>query len=100
MHRPNQPDGTSTLEMQRTYISQIQLLRRSSKPLMSRVSPDTSVEVDVSVSETADRDHHAVGVERRAGDRASLCGCEKGGVGLDGVDACAVDVEEGEGVCV
>ena len=72
----------------------------SSKPLMSRVSPDTSVDVDVSVSETADRDHHAVGVERRAGDRAGLCGCEEGGVGLDGVDACAVDVEEGEGVCV
>ncbi len=41
-----------------------------------------------------------MGVEGRASDRASLCGCEEGGVGLDGVDACAVDVEEGEGVGV
>ena len=72
----------------------------SSRSLMSRVPPDTSVDVDVSVSETADRDHHAVGMERCASDRAGLCGCEEGGVGLDGVDACAVDVEEGKGVCV
>lgn len=30
---------------------------------MSRVPPDTSVDVDVSVAETADREHHAVGME-------------------------------------
>ena len=67
---------------------------------MSHVPPDTSIDIDVSVSETAYGEHHAVRVERRASDRAGLCGCEEGGVGLDGVDACAVDVEEGKGVRV
>ena len=41
-----------------------------------------------------------MGVERRTCDGAGFCGCEEGGVGLDGVDACAVDVEEGECVGV
>lgn len=39
-------------------------------------------------------------MERCACDWAGFCGCEEGGVGLDGIDACAVDVEEGEGVGV
>ena len=52
----------------------------------------------MSVAETAHREHHAVGVKGCTSDRARLCGREEGGVGMDGVDACAVDVEEGEGV--
>lgn len=48
----------------------------------------------------ADREHHPVRVERRARDGARLGRGEEGGVGLDGVDAGAVDVEEGEGVRV
>lgn len=39
-------------------------------------------------------------MERRTSDGAGLCGRKEGGVGLDGVDARAVDVEEGEGVGV
>ena len=60
--------------------------------------PSASIDIDVSVAETAHREHHAVGVERRTSDRARLCGREEGGVRVDSVDACAVDVEEGEGV--
>ena len=62
--------------------------------------PGAGVDVDVAVSETADGEHHAVRVEGRASDRAGLCGREERGVGLDGVDACAVDVEDGECVGV
>ena len=50
--------------------------------------------------EAADGEHHAVRVEGRAGDRARPRGREEGGVGLDGVDCCAGDIEEGEGVRV
>lgn len=64
------------------------------------VAPGARVDVDVSVPEAADREHHAVGVERRARDGARLGGGEERGVGLDGVDAGAVDVEEGEGMRV
>ena len=39
-------------------------------------------------------------VEGRASDGACFGGREERGVGVDGVDACAVDVEEGEGVGV
>ena len=41
-----------------------------------------------------------MGVERCTSDWAGLCGCEEGSVGLDGVDGCAIDVEEGERVGV
>ena len=72
-----------------------------SHPIVSRGRlADVRVDVDVSVSETADREHHAVGVEGCAGDRAGPCGGEEGGVRVDGVDARAVDVEEGECVGV
>ena len=64
------------------------------------VPPDATVHVDVAVSEAADGEHHAVRVERRAGDGARPRGREEGGVRLDGVDCCAGDVEEGEGVRV
>ena len=64
------------------------------------IPPDATVHVDVSMSEAADREHHAVRVERRAGDGARPRGREEGGVRLDGVDGCAGDVEEGEGVRV
>lgn len=64
------------------------------------VAPGARVDVDVSVSEAANREHHAVGVERRARDGTRLCGREERGVGLDSVDAGAVDVEEGESVRV
>lgn len=37
-----------------------------------------------------------MGVEGCTSDRAGLCGCEEGSIGLDGIDACAVDVEQGE----
>ena len=67
---------------------------------MSRIPPDATVDVDVSVPETAHCQHHAVGMERCASDCAGLCGCEEGGVRLDGVDARAADVEEGECVRV
>lgn len=67
---------------------------------MGRDLPDASVDVDVAVAEAAHREHHAVGVERRAGDGAGLCGREERGVGMDRVDARAVDVEDGEGVGV
>ena len=60
--------------------------------------PRASIDIDVTVAETADREHHAVGVKRGTSDGAGLCGREERGVGLDGVDGCAVDVEEGEGV--
>ena len=69
-----------------------------SKPIVPHHLPGASIDIDVCVSETAHREHHAVGVKRCTSDRARLCGREEGGVGLDGVDACAVDVEEGEGV--
>lgn len=62
--------------------------------------PGASVDIDVSVSQTADREHHTMWVERCASDWAGLCGCEEGSVGLDGIDACAIDVEDGEGVGV
>ena len=75
-----------------------------SKKVRSTIScsipPDAAVHVDVAVSEAADGEHHAVRVERRAGDGACPRGREEGGVGLDGVDRCAGDVEEGEGVRV
>lgn len=58
------------------------------------------VDVDVRVAQTAYREHHAVRVEGCACDGACLRGCQEGGVGVDGVDAGAVDVEEGEGVGV
>ena len=41
-----------------------------------------------------------MGMERCTSDWAGLCGRKEGSVGLDGVDACAVDVEEGECVGV
>lgn len=62
--------------------------------------PDASVEVDVSVAQTAHGKHHAMGVERCASDWAGLCGREERSVRVDGVDAGAADVEEGEGVGV
>ena len=64
------------------------------------IASTARIHVDVSVSQTADREHHAVGMERRASDGAGACGREERGVRLDGVDAGAVDVEEGEGVGV
>lgn len=67
---------------------------------MSGDLADASVDVDVSVSQTAHREHHTMGVERGASDWAGLDGGEEGSVGLDGIDACAVDIEEGECVCV
>lgn len=67
---------------------------------LSRTLPSAGVDVDVSVSQTADGEHHTVRVEGRASDGAGPCGREEGSVGLDGVDARAVDVEEGEGVGV
>ena len=67
----------------------------------SRISlPDATVHIDVAVSEAADREHHAVRVEGRAGDRARARRREEGRVRLDGVDGRAGDVEEGEGVRV
>ena len=60
--------------------------------------PSASIDVDMSVAETAHCEHHAVGMKRCTSDRACLCRREEGGVGLDGVDACAVDIEEREGV--
>ena len=65
---------------------------------MSSIAPTARINVDVSVPQAAYREHHAMGMERRASDRAGPCGREEGGVGLDGVDAGAVDVEEAEGV--
>lgn len=41
-----------------------------------------------------------MGVEGCTSDWAGFCGCEERSVGLDGIDACAVDVEEGERVGV
>lgn len=67
---------------------------------MSSGLPNASVYVDVSVSKTTHREHHTVGVERCTSDWAGLCRCEEGSVWLDGIDACAVDVEEGECVGV
>ena len=37
-----------------------------------------------------------MGVERCTRDRTGLCGREEGCVGLDGIDACTVDVEDSE----
>ena len=70
----------------------------SSKPIVPCHFPSASIDIDMCVAETAHGEHHAVGVKGCASDGARLCGREEGGVGLDGVDACAVDVEEGEGV--
>lgn len=64
------------------------------------VAAGARIDVDVSVPEAADGEHHAMGVERRARDGARLGGRQERGVGLDGVDAGAIDVEEGEGVRV
>ena len=60
--------------------------------------PSASIDIDMPVAETAHREHHAVGVKRCTSDRARLCGREERGVGMDRVDACAIDVEEGEGM--
>ena len=67
---------------------------------MSGIASTARIHVDVSVAQTSYREHHAVGMEGRASDWGGACGCEEGRVGLDGVDAGAVDVEEGEGVGV
>ena len=67
---------------------------------MSGDLADASVDVDVAVAQTAHREHHTMGVERGTSDWAGLDGGEEGSVGLDGVDARAGDIEEGECVCV
>lgn len=52
------------------------------------------------VAQTAHGEHHPVRVEGCASDGACLRGCQEGRVGVDGVDAGAVDVEEGQCVGV
>ena len=113
---PNRLDGTNTIHpsLPASSSKNLCLYIPLSYPILSDpttkkgcaqtssrvIPPDATVHVDVAVSEAADREHHAVRVERRAGDRARPRGREEGGVGLDGVDGRAGDVEEGEGVRV
>ena len=60
--------------------------------------PSASINIDMPMAETTHRKHHAVGMKRCTSDWARLRGREERGVRVDGVDASAVDVEEGEGV--
>ena len=107
---PNRLDGTNPLHpslppLQNACFLYTPILSYPrSKRVRSNISrvvpPHATIHVDIAVSEAADREHHAVRVERRAGDRARPRGREEGGVRLDSVDGCAGDVEEGEGVRV